>query len=269
MDTQPGPDPVLEIMRLARQQAGIDLEPGQRAVVESRLGKRLRQLSCDMAGYLGLLAEDRTELVICIDLLTTNHTYWLREPAAFADFEGRILPAAAKRGRRMRVWCASATTGEEPYSIALCLLRTLGSLRGWDCSVLATDISNRALARASDGLFGDDRIAHLGSQDRKLALELAAKGPPHVWRVKPALKNLVQLARLNLIDATWPMHDPFDAIFCRNIMHYLDQSAQERLVNRFAGLLVAGGTLYLGAHEQITAACPSLQKLAPAIYLKA
>lgn len=253
-------------MRLASRVAGIDFNARTRTLVESRLAKRLKLLACDMAGYLALLASDRTELLICIDLLTTNHTFWLRDPAQFTDFEQRVVPAAARAGRRLRVWCVAAATGEEPYSIALCLRRTLGDLRGWDCSVLATDISTRALARASDSLFSDDRIAHLSPGDRKLALEVAAKGPPRVWRVRPELKRLVQLARLNLLDECWPMHGPFEAIFCRNVLLYLDQQARERLIDRFAGLLVPGGTLYLGANESLAAIRHPLQTCAPAIY---
>lgn len=262
------PDPITGIMRLARRSAGIGLARGSRALVESRLGKRLEQLACDMAGYLRLLETDRTELVVCLDLLTTNHTYWLREPEHFADFEQRVLPAAAKRGRRMRVWCAAAATGEEPYSIALCLRRSLPDLAAWDCSVLSTDISNRAMARASDGLYADDRIAHLSPQDRRLALELAAKGPPRVWRVKPGLRRLVQLARLNLIEEGWPMHDAFDVIFCRHVMGYFDPATQERLINRLAGQLVPGGTLYVGQSESLPMIAQPLRQLAPAIYGK-
>jgi chemotaxis protein methyltransferase CheR len=255
-------------MRLAKFQAGLALHDDTRSLVASRLAKRLKVLACDMAGYLTLLGQDRTERAICIDLLTSTHTFWLREPAHFADFETRVLPLAAANGKRLRVWCAAAATGEDPYSIALCLLRSLPDLATWDSQILATDISTRALALATEGVFPDDRIAHLTPADRALALTLAANGPPRRWRVKPALKRLVHLARLNLIEQSWPMHGPFEVIFCRNVLGYFDPSTQEDLLERLAKILVPGGTLYVGHHEHLTTIIPAFQAIAPATFLR-
>lgn len=261
-------DPVADIMRLAKGIAGIDLGEGKRTLVESRLGKRLRQLGCDMRAYARLLREDRAEVVVCLDLLTTNHTFWMREPEHFADFERRVLPALAPR-RRIRIWCAATATGEEPYSIALCLARSLPDLASWDAAILATDISTRALDRASEAAYAEERVAQLGDADRRLALDLIERGPPKVWRVKPELRRMVQLARLNLMDDAWPMRGPFDVIFCRNVMIYFDRPTQERLVNRLAALLAPGGTLYVGHSESLSAIRHPLQTLAPATYRSA
>lgn len=266
--TAPTADPVAGIMALAKHTAGIDLNDSKRTLVECRLGKRLRQLDCDMGAYLERVRSDRTELVVCLDLLTTNHTFWLREADHFQDFETRVLPAVARRGRRIRVWCAAAATGEEPYTIALCLLRSLPDPASWDIAVLSTDISTRALSRASEGIYVEERVAQVSPQDRQLALELVEKGPPRVWRVRPELKRMVQLARLNLIDDAWPMRGPFDAIFCRNVMIYFDRPTQQKLVNRLAALLAPGGTLYVGHSESLSAIDHPLKTLAPATYQK-
>lgn len=260
-------DPVADIMRLAKQVAGIDLGESKRTLVESRLGKRLRQLGCDMRHYAGLLRDDRAELVVCLDLLTTNHTFWLREAEHFADFERRILPRLAPR-RRIRIWCAATATGEEPYTIAMCLARSLPDLPAWDAAILATDISTRALDRASEAAYVEERVTHLTENDRRIALDLVDRGPPKVWKVKPELRRLVQLARLNLMDDAWPMRGPFDVIFCRNVMIYFDRPTQERLVNRLAALLVPGGTLYVGHSESLSAIRHDLRTLAPATYQK-
>jgi chemotaxis protein methyltransferase CheR len=260
-------DPVASIMRLAKELAGIDLSEAKRSMVESRLGKRLRHLACDMTAYARLVHEDHTEQMVCLDLLTTNHTAWLREPSHFEDLERRVLPAL--RGRRLRIWCAAAATGEEPYTIALCLARSLPEFASWDAGILATDLSTRALGRASDAVYADDRVAALSPSDRQLALELADQGPPRQWRVRPELRRLVNLARLNLMDDTWPMRGPFEVIFCRNVMIYFDRATQERLVNRLATLLVPGGTLYVGHSESLSAIRHPLRMLAPATYQRA
>ena len=188
-----------------------------------------------------------------------------------SQVEGRLLPrlAAAPR-RRVRIWCAAAAGGEEPYSIALCLRRSLPPAPpAWDASVLATDLSTRSLGRVSDGLYTEDRVAHLTVADRRLALDLVQPGPPKVWQVKPELKRLVSLARLNLLDETWPMRGPFDAIFCCHVMVYYDRPTRERLVGRFAKMLAPGGTLYLGQRESLAGISHPLTALAPAVLLKA
>ena len=260
-------DSVTSIMQLAKRVAGIDLAENKRTLVESRLGKRLRQLECDMPAYAKRLREDRTEVVVCLDLLTTNHTFWLREVEHFVDFEKRVLPTLAAR-RRLRLWCAATATGEEPYTIALCLARTLPDLSAWDIAMLATDISTRALGRASEALYVDERIANLSESDKRIALEQVERGPPRVWRVRPELKRLVSLARLNLMDVSWPMRGQFDVIFCRNVMIYFDRPTQERLVNRLSELLVPKGTLYVGHSESLSGIDHKLKALAPAIYIR-
>jgi chemotaxis protein methyltransferase CheR len=254
-------------MHLAKRVAGIDLAENKRSLVESRLGKRLRQLGCDMGDYVKRLGLDRTELVICLDLLTTNHTFWLREADHFTDFERRVLPAHAPR-RRLRIWCAATATGEEPYTIALCLARTLPDFAAWDIAILATDISTRALSRAAEALYVDERIANLSDADRRIALDQVESGPPKVWRVKPELKRLVSLARLNLMDDAWPMRGPFDVIFCRNVMIYFDRPTQERLVKRLSALLVPQGTLYVGHSESLSGMEHGMKSPAPAIYTR-
>ncbi len=254
-------------MRLAKRVAGIDLGERKRTLVESRLGKRLRQLDCSMTAYVKKLAEDPTELVVCLDLLTTNHTFWLREAAHFTDMERRVLPTCAAR-RRLRIWCAATATGEEPYTIALCLARSIPDLASWDVAILATDISTRALARAAEATYVEERVANLSESDRRIALDQVDRGPPRVWRVRPELKRLVSLARLNLIETDWPMRGPFDIIFCRNVMIYFDRPTQARLVQRLGALLSPGGTLYVGHSESLSAIDHGLRTLGPATYAK-
>jgi chemotaxis protein methyltransferase CheR len=255
-------DPVSMIMETIHAVAGICLGEGKRGLVESRLGKRLRQLQCDLGSYADLIHRDGDELVRCLDLLTTNHTAWKREPVHFSDLAERVLPALAHR--RLRLWCAAAATGEEPWTIAMTIAQALPDLAEWDAAILATDISTRALAVAKAGRYSAERIATLSPGERRLAL--ADDG--EAWSVTPALRRLVTFARLNLI-GEWPMQGPFDVIFCRNVMIYFDQPTQERLVNRMARLLAPGGTLYVGHSESLSALKHPLRPCGTATYVRA
>ncbi len=264
-------DPIAEIMALAYEVAGINLAESKRSMVEGRLAKRLRELDCDACEYLTRVRKDPKELSAMLDLLTTNHTAWRREPDHFDDFERRVLPTIAKARKgasrpTLRIWCAAAATGEEPWTIALSLIRAIPDIEKWDVAMLATDISTRALGKANAGRYDAGRIAALSSADRDLAVDLAEAGPPVMYSVKPQLRSLVNFARLNLMES-WPMRGPFDCIFCRNVMIYFDQKTQERLVNRMAGLLAKGGTLYVGHSESLSAINHPLKAIGPATYV--
>ncbi len=264
-------DPIADIMAIAYEVAGINLGAAKRSMVDARLGKRIRQLNCGLEAYVALVRKDSRELSVLLDLLTTNHTAWRREPGHFLDFERRVLPALANARRkgdrpRLRVWCAAAATGEEPWTIALSLLRAIPEIGQWDAAMLATDISTRALKRAKAGRYDARRVEALPPADRELALEPVEPGPPVLYAVRPALRALVHFARLNLMES-WPIRGPFDCIFCRNVMIYFDHPTQERLVNRMAGMLAKGGTLYVGHSESLSAIKHPLRSIAPATYV--
>lgn len=262
-------DPVQRIMDLARSVAGIEFTDAKRQLVESRLAKRLRHLDLGMDAYADLAVRDAAEQEILFNALTTNHTAWLREPAHFDDLSRRVLPALAQEGRQqLRVWCAAASTGEEPYSIALTFARFAGeNLPRWNAAVLCTDLSTKALAIARAGVYASERIAPLTPEDRQLALE-PDDGPPTTrWRVRAPLRSFLHFARLNLMDP-WPMKGPFDVIFCRNVMIYFSRETQERLVNRMAALLTPGGTLYVGHSESLSAIQHPLITRGPAIHVR-
>jgi len=263
-------DATADIMAIAYEVAGISFSNAKRSMVEARLAKRLRQLECSLGDYVGRVRGDPREMTAMLDLLTTNHTAWRREPAHFADFETRVLPAIVKAQQRvsqprLRIWCAAAATGEEPWTIALSVVRAIPDLERWDVAILATDLSTRALERARAGRYDEARIASLSSADRALAVELAEPGPPALYSVAPRLRRMVEFARLNLM-GEWPMRGPFDCIFCRNVMIYFDQQTQARLVNRLARLLGKGGTLYVGHSESLSALTHPLRSIGPATY---
>ena len=242
-------DAIADIMSIVYDVAGIKLGDAKRSMVEARLGKRLRQLGCDLKAYATRLHNDDDEVIRCLDLMTTNHTAWKREPVHFEDLAKRVLPAI--RGQRLRLWCAAAATGEEPWTIALTVHQAIQDLASWDVAILATDISTRALDVARKGRYSEERIAALNATERSVAVERTPDAE-RTWSVTPDLRRLLTFARLNLMN-DWPMRGPFDVIFCRNVMIYFDQPTQERLVNRLARLLAPGGTLYVGHSESLSA----------------
>jgi chemotaxis protein methyltransferase CheR len=260
-------DSLEAIMALITGITGIHLPPAKRSMVENRLGKRLRQLGIAVEDYAQLVATDDQERRHAIDLVATNHSSWWREPAHFDDLRHRALPHALGAGaRRLRIWCAAAAGGEEPYSIALCVHQAMRP--GLDAAILATDISEVALARARLGQYAEQALGGLNAQDRKAALTLAREGTPAVYAVKPELRALVHFARLNL-QSEWPMRGPFDIIFCRNVMIYFENHTKQRLIARLASLLTPGGTLYIGHAESLGAATNGLRMIQPSIYTQA
>lgn len=265
-------DPLGDIMRLVHKLVGIELVEAKRPMAIARLSKRLRQLGLEIPAYARLVQSDRLEQVALIDLMTTNHTAWWRESAHFIDLQKRLLPEVMKkavaRGQppRVRIWCAAAATGEEPYSIALCIHKVMGRLPVLDAAVLATDISTQALAKARAGDYSAERVADLDQSDRNLALKSEVRGTRRKWVVRDEMRRLVQFARLNLMDE-WPMRGPFDAIFCRNVMIYFDRATQARLVPRLLKLLRPGGSLYVGHAESLASIGIRLQQAGPSIHL--
>ncbi len=240
----------------AYARAGISLPPEKQEMVQGRVMKRLRALGLDgFEPYLHLLEgpEGEDEWVHLLDCLTTNYTRFFREPAHFQFLRDRLVPAWQARARAtgsraVRIWCAAAATGEEPYTLAILLESLLPHAEGWDVRILATDISTRALARAQAATYAEAQIADLDPAYRPFFL------PTDDGRVvvAPAARERVILRRLNLMSDHWPLRGPLQAIFCRNVMIYFDAPTQERLVNRFATYLEPNGYLFVGLSESLT-----------------
>jgi chemotaxis protein methyltransferase CheR len=237
--------------------------------VMSRLGKRLRTLETDIKGYAVLLESDPQEQITLIDLLSTNHTFWWRESSHFIDLCDRILKG--HRPGSLRMWSVATSTGDEAYSMALCLRKAVGTpveLSTMDASILATDISTRALGKAKRGRYTEEAVSRLDVKDRLLALIPLATDESERWEVRPELRRLVHFARLNLMDK-WPMRGPFDVIFCRNVLIYFNTSTKQRMIGRLRSLLRSGGTLYLGHAESLVGPSHELRTIAPSVYTTA
>ncbi|HRH46786.1 MAG TPA: protein-glutamate O-methyltransferase CheR, partial [Pyrinomonadaceae bacterium] len=243
---------------------GINLKKGKEELVHSRLHKRLNALKLEtFEQYFNYLDHDKqgNETIWMIDALTTNKTSFFREIQHFEFLKERVLPNL--QHHRLRIWSAACSTGEEPYSIAIMLAESLSNFKSWDIRILATDISTKVLGKAKEAVYEADLLEPIPSAWRqKYFIKNDTFGKS--FRVVPHLRNLVSLARLNFMDK-FPMHGPFDVIFCRNAMIYFDKPTQENLVRRFYDLIAPGGYLFVGHSESLTGANHNFKYIQPAV----
>ena len=225
--------------------SGIRLPDGKREMVYARLARRLRSLGiASFDDYLRFLEAEPAEWEHCTNALTTNVTSFFREEHHF-----RILGehAAAQPGSEpLRVWSAGCSSGEEPYTIAMCL-----SQAARDFSVLATDLDTQVLAAAQQGVYSLGSVLKLPEELQKRHFLRGAGRYEGRARVRPALAAKIEFRRLNLMDAEWPVEPGLDAIFCRNVMIYFDKPTQRKLVERFASLLKPNGLFFAGHAESL------------------
>jgi chemotaxis protein methyltransferase CheR len=203
-------------------------------------------------------------MIALIDALTTNYTSFLREPQHFAFLRDEILPAVAAR-KQIDIWCAAASTGEEPYSLAFTLLDKLGPAALTQTRILSTDISTRALATASQGIYPADRLAGMPANWRSRYMSPGQGTYQGFYQVRSEVKRMVQFQRLNLIES-FNHSGTFPLISCRNVMIYFDKQTQQSLVNRMANFLDPGGHLFIGHAESLSGIEHPLKFIAPAIY---
>ncbi len=260
-----------KISRLVHDLCGIDLHEGKKELVKARLSKRLRggnfKSFSDYYQYV-TTQEGKDELAAMIDSISTNLTSFFREDKHFAKMRALIpslLKSARNGGRpKLRIWSAGCSTGEEPYSIAMALEEMDGA-RVADIKILATDISTRVLKTATAGIYSEDKVKNI---PRDLLRKYFLKGQGDwngFYRVKGSLKASVEFMRLNLKD-DFPRQDPFDIIFCRNVMIYFNKQMQGVLVNRFHHCLKEGGHLFIGHSESLTGIAHRFQYIEPSVY---
>ena len=245
--------------------AGISLSDAKRTLVIARLSKVVRALRLpSFDAYLDYLedratTEDAQEF---INALTTNLTRFWREEHHFdhlVSYVGDLIKARANK--KLRIWSAGCSTGQEPYTIALSLLEAYPELKRWDFRILATDIDTAVIAKAAGGVYPDSELNGLSPERARLFDRL---GDGRV-RVPSAISSLISFKPLNLMQP-WPMKGPFDAIFCRNVAIYFDKPTQVELFGRLGKILVPGGYLYIGHSENLGAAGQGFRLVGKTIY---
>jgi chemotaxis protein methyltransferase CheR len=266
-----------EFTRLADvvyRHCGINLHEGKMDLVRARLAKLMRVGGFGSPGeYLDHVMADASgeEFTKLIDGLSTNLTSFFRERNHFDYLEHKFLPTllAAKRQagqRRLRGWSAGCSSGEEPYSLAMVLLESVGS-GDWDVKLLATDISTRVLAHGQRGVYEQKRTDGLPPALRTKYLSPSRAQGRTSYEVSPALREVISFRHLNLMQP-WPFSGPFDFIFCRNVMIYFDKPTQQKLVGRYFDLLSPGGLLFTGHSESLTGITHGFRYEQPTIYAK-
>ena len=258
---------------LVLRESGIHLGPKNRAMLVSRLWKRLRALELSsFSSYYRRVKADPQEMVLMLDCICTNETHFFREPAAFECLRSRIFPEwlanadARKHGRTLRIWSAACSTGEEVYSLAMMLLTYFPPSTGWNLEVLGTDLSTRVLARASAAKWPVDKISDIPVEyQRKFFLK--GFGPDN-GKIKAvdALRQIVRFQRVNLTREPYAVTGPFDLIFCRNVLIYFQWETKIRVVDALGKYLMPNGYLFLGHAESLHGVADRLQTVAPKVF---
>lgn len=239
-----------QVRRLIYDRAGITLSDGKQDMVYSRLVRRLRATQQRSFGsYLALVESgDPVEMEAFINALTTNLTSFFREPHHFPILAEHIKQYMGKR--TINVWCSAASTGEEPYSIAMTITEAFGAHQV-DARILASDLDTNVLEQAKQAVYTEDRIAAIPlTRQRRFFLKGSGANAGSV-RVRQELRDLISFRQINLLDSVWPIRGPFDVIFCRNVMIYFDKPTQYKIIERFASLLQPDGLLIAGHSESL------------------
>jgi chemotaxis protein methyltransferase CheR len=261
------------IAKIIYEFAGIVLKDQKKELVYSRLARRIRVLNLpDFASYIDRLKgphkdEEHGHL---INALTTNHTHFFREAHHFDHIGRDAFKAWTERAKKtgnkkLSMWSAGCSTGEEPYTLAMSVAHAFRSQPGWDWKILATDIDTKVLDHAKKGIYKADIAKSVPPEIRTKYLDKIQGDPTHI-QIAASLRSRLQLNRLNLL-GPWPMKKKFDVIFCRNVMIYFDGPTKEQLVDRFIDMLAPDGFLYLGHSESVLGSKAKIQTIGRTIYM--
>lgn len=253
---------------------GIKMPAAKKTMLEARLQKRLRALDIHSYGeYCDFLFSDRgvdEEMVQMIDLVTTNKTDFFREPEHFDYLLNKVLPEWEHRhgGKKLMVWSAGCSSGEEPYTLAMVLSEFAESCPGFRFEILATDISTRVLEKAKLAIYEQERVIPVPMPlKKKYLLRSRDKNNPKV-RIVPGLRDKVRFRRLNFMDGDFGMREQLDIIFCRNVIIYFDRQTQERLLNHFYRHMAPGSHIFMGHSETLSGLNVPLTAVHPTVYRK-
>ena len=252
------------VRKLIYKHAGISLAPIKQDMVYSRLARRLRALKLStFEEYLARLEQgDEDEWETFVNSLTTNLTAFFRESHHFDILKKQLQE---RTSRPLRIWCSAASTGEEPYSLAITACEAFNSLTP-PVEIVASDIDTNVLATASRGVYAMERVDRLpAARLQRFFLKGTGRQSGYV-RVRPELQRLIQFMRVNLLDARWPVQGPLDALFCRNVMIYFDKPTQYQILKKFVPLLRDDGLMYAGHSESFLHAADLFRSLGRTVY---
>jgi chemotaxis protein methyltransferase CheR len=240
------------LRKLLKDNSGLDLSADKQYLIESRLLPLSRK--CGVAGIselvLKMKAGSAAITTQVVEAMTTNETFFFRDKVPFDHFRDAIMPEIlqARAGRRsIRIWCAAGSTGQEPYSLAMCLKEMSAATAGWRIEILATDLSQEVLEKSKAGIYSQFEV------QRGLPIQMLVKyfkQTGELWQVNPDIRAMVQHRQLNLLH-DFSQLGVFDVIFCRNVLIYFDQDTKINIFNRLARIIEPDGFLVLGAAETV------------------
>lgn len=259
------------IQNLVAERTGIVLTDIKRTMVYSRIARRIRQCGVsNFAEYCELLkAGDESELISFTNAITTNLTSFFREEHHFEYLSDTVLPELEKKkiNKKIRIWSAGCSSGEEPYSIAMTVQDYFKHKPGWDIKILASDLDFDMVERAASGIYKDERVTGL---DKKHLRNYVKKGKgKHSGNVKihQELMEMITFKQLNLLH-DWPFRGPFDFMFCRNVVIYFNKETQKELFYRYADLLDDNAALFIGHSESLFKVTDRFKSIGRTIYRK-
>ena len=259
------------LSQLVKNQMGIKMPPTKKALLESRLQKRVRELGFgSFTEYCDFLLSRKPgdeEIVRFCDAVATNKTDFFRENTHFEFLRDSLLPELFARGcRKIRIWSAASSSGEEPYTLAMVLEEFCADKSGLDYSVLGTDISTKVLARAKAGVYKPETVEGIPANLRNKYLKKIDRDGHEAYEIIPRLKNKMKWGRFNLMTRNYNVPGPFEIIFCRNVLIYFDRDNQKYIFGRLLEQLTAGGTVFLGHSESMAGMNLSTRTLAPSVF---
>lgn len=263
----------LLFQRFIYARAGIFLPDVKKPLLSGRLAKRIRHLNLPtFRAYFERVQEDREEMQVMLDAITTNETHFFREPRHFDFLEQVAFPQwkknaeAGLRKHRLRLWSAACSSGEEPYSLAISLLEHFPADSGWSLNILASDISRQMLNQAQEGIWPIRRAEEIPSPLLKRYMLRGIGAQTGKMKAGNEVRQPIEFRHINLNDTRYPVERGLDAIFCRNVLIYFDQESRNRVVNRLLDYLAPDGYLFLGHAESLTGMNNRVRSLAPAVY---
>jgi chemotaxis protein methyltransferase CheR len=264
----------LGFQKLVYQEAGIWLSPAKQSLLVGRLSRRLRELGeRSFFSYLGRVRGDEAERRRMLEALCTHETHFFREPQHFAFLEREVLPewrargdTGSGQGRRVRVWSAGCSSGEEPFSLAMSLSHHLPPSEGWQLEILATDLSSRILDKARQALWPVEKAAEIPPAYLRAYMLRGVGSQEGKMKAGPELRERVRFQQLNLNDSTASPGPRFDLIFCRNVLIYFDAASKARAVERLLSSLAPQGYLFLGHAESLTGLTGRVITVKPTVY---
>jgi len=241
------------IRKCLKERSGLVLSADKQYLVESRLLPVARKMGMgSLAELVAGLKNGKSGplMTMVVEAMTTNETYFFRDRTPFESFRSAVLPAlmVARRAQRIiRIWCAAASTGQEPYSLAIALKEMAADMAGWRVDLIATDLSSEVLEKARQGIYSQFEV------QRGLPIQLLVKYFRQIgemWQIAPEIRAMVRFQQLNLL-ADFSHLGVFDLVFCRNVLIYFDQETKTGLLNRLRPLIACDGNLVLGAAETV------------------